>query len=315
VLHAHSPALTGLAAIWAGRRFRIPVVYEMRALWEDGAVDHGVTAAGSLRYRLSRALETWVLRRADAVTTICDGLRREIVTRGVEPDHVTVVPNAVDPLRFNVGGTADPQLARRLGLDGACVLGFIGSFYGYEGLSLLLRAFPKVLEQRATARVLLVGGGYEEERLKRQAAEAGIADKVVFTGRVPHDRVQEYYDLVDIFVYPRLRTRLTELVTPLKPLEAMAQGRIVVASDVGGHQELIRPGETGFLFRAGDADALADAVLHVIRHPELAAAVRINARRFVETERSWAASVGRYAGVYARALEKPRFGLAHCNTR
>ncbi len=168
-----------------------------------------------------------------------------------------------------------------------------------------------MLEQIPEIRLLLVGGGYEEDRLKRQAEEAGVSSKVVFAGRVPHDQIQSYYDLVDVFVYPRQRTRVTELVTPLKPLEAMAQGRVVVASDVGGHKELIRPDETGFMFRADDAEALAEKVLHVFQHPELAAAVRTNARRFVETERTWAASVGRYASVYSRVLSNPQYGLAH----
>jgi PEP-CTERM/exosortase A-associated glycosyltransferase len=311
LLHAHSPSLTGLAALWAGRRFGIPVVYEVRALWEDGAVDHGVAARASWRYRLTRALETWVLQRADAVTTICEGLRHEIVSRGIQSDKVSVIPNAVDSVRFNVGGRRDPELARKLGLEGTRVIGFIGSFYGYEGLALLIEALPRMLEQMPEIRLLLVGGGYEEARLKQQAQDTGIAGKVVFAGRVPHDRIQSYYDLVDIFVYPRQRTRVTELVTPLKPLEAMAQGRVVVASDVGGHKELIRPDETGFMFRADDAQALADAVLHVFRHPEVAAGVRANARRFVETERTWAASVGRYANVYSKVLRNPHYGLAH----
>ena len=160
-------------------------------------------------------------------------------------------------------------------------------------------------------RLLLVGGGYEEERLKQQAEAAGIARSVVFAGRVPHDQVQSYYDLVDVFVYPRNCTRVTELVTPLKPLEAMAQGHVVVASDVGGHKELIHPDKTGFLFRADDPDALAETVLRVFRHPDAAAKVQLNARKFVETERTWTASVGGYANVYSRLLSHPHYGLAH----
>jgi glycosyltransferase involved in cell wall biosynthesis len=191
------------------------------------------------------------------------------------------------------------------------VVGFIGSFYGYEGLSLLLKALPAMVSSMPNIRVLLVGGGYEEERLKRQAATDGIGDKVVFAGRVPHDEVQDYYNLVDIFVYPRARTRLTELVTPLKPLEAMAQGRSVVASDVGGHRELIRDGDTGVLFRAGDAGSLADAVHRVLTDPVLAASMRGKARRFVEAERTWTQSVSRYSNVYDGVLPSKAYGLAH----
>jgi glycosyltransferase involved in cell wall biosynthesis len=161
-----------------------------------------------------------------------------------------------------------------------------------------------------TVRVLLVGGGYEEAALKRQAAEAGLADKVIFAGQVPHDRVQDYYNLVDVFVYPRKRTRLTELVTPLKPLEAMAQGRAVVASDIGGHRELIRPRETGLLFQADNADSLVTAVLDLLEHPELGAALRANARRFVENERTWRASVGRYDAVYSKLHKRENHGAA-----
>ena len=311
VIHAHSPALTGVAAILAARRFGLPVVYEMRASWEDGAVEHGTARAGGLRYRVSRGLETWVLRRADAVTTICEGLRRDIVSRGIPEAKVTVIPNAVDPARFRTDGVPNAELARRLGLEGAEVVGFIGSFYRYEGLELLLQALPQMLRQRPSIRLLLVGGGYEEDALKLRAVERGIRDKVVFAGRVAHEEVQHYYNLVDVFAYPRRRTRLTELVTPLKPLEAMAQGRAVVASDVGGHRELIRDRETGRLFEAGNAVALANAVLGLLQDRDAAASMRARARRFVEAERSWARSVHRYAEVYRPRPNGPLYGAAH----
>ena len=182
------------------------------------------------------------------------------------------------------------------------MFGFIGSFYAYEGLDLLLAALAAgSVERMPRVRVLLVGGGPQEAALKALAATLGIEDKVVFAGRVPHQEVQRYYELVDVLVYPRHSMRLTDLVTPLKPLEAMAQGRMLVASDVGGHRELIRDGETGVLFRAGD-EALA-------RRGAGAAARRIAnaghgcvnaARRFVERERNWAGSVSRYRQVYQR---------------
>ncbi|MGQ0613696.1 MAG: TIGR04063 family PEP-CTERM/XrtA system glycosyltransferase [Planctomycetaceae bacterium] len=302
ILHAHSPCLNGMAALSVGRRFGLPVLYEMRALWEDAAVDHGTATEGGLRYRLSRFLETRVLRRADAITTICEGLRAEVLARGIPGGKVTVIPNAVDIERFTVAERPDDALRRELGLEGARVLGFLGSFYAYEGLSLLLEAFPGILAAVPSARLLLVGGGYEEEALRRQAAQAGIADKVLFPGRVPHDRVQAYYSLVDLLVYPRLSMRLTELVTPLKPLEGMAQGKLVVASDVGGHRELIRDGETGVLFRAGDAASLSAAVRAILLRPEQQAAILRAGRRFVENERNWAASVARYEPVYASLL-------------
>ncbi len=302
LIHAHSPVLNALPALWARRSLQLPVVYEMRASWEDAAVDHGTTAEGSARYRLSRAMETFALKRADQVTTICEGLRGDIAVRGIPDAKVTVIPNAVDVADFKFGMPADAALRQRLGLEGCTVLGFAGSFYGYEGLSLLVEAFARMLPRRPLLRLLLVGGGPQEEALKAQVAAAGLQKEVIFTGRVPHNEVQRYYELIDVLAYPRLPIRLTELVTPLKPLEAMAQGRIFVASDVGGHRELIRHGETGFLCPPGDAAALSTALDDVLARAPEWPLIREQARRYVERERTWTHSVARYAEVYRRAL-------------
>ena len=203
VLHAHSPALNAIAALRVGKRLGIPVVYEIRAFWEDAAVDHGTSAEWGLRYRLTRAMESYALKRVDAVTTICEGLRRDILERGVPAEKVTVIPNAVNIENFSVGETSDQQLAKELNIDGKVVLGFIGSFYAYEGLDILLRALPEMLMANTKIRLLLVGGGPQDQQLKALAIQLGIADKVIFTGRVPHDQVQRYYNLTDVLVYPR----------------------------------------------------------------------------------------------------------------
>ena len=302
IIHAHSPVLNAIPALRVGKRFGIPVVYEVRALWEDAAVDHGTARDGGPRYRLSRAVETYALKRADAVTTICEGLRSEIVARGIDARKVTVIPNAVDIESFTVGRKPDEALKEQLGLKGCVVLGFIGSFYAYEGLPLLLEALPRMLAVDPRIRLLLVGGGPQEPGLRQLVDRLALGDKVVFRGRVPHDEVQRYYDLVDVLVYPRLSMRLTELVTPLKPLEAMAQGRLLVASDVGGHRELIRDQETGVLFKAGDAEALAKKVLGLLANEPGWAPMRGAARRFVEGERSWAQSVDRYRHLYPELI-------------
>ncbi len=298
VLHAHSPVLNAIPAIRVGKRLGIPVVYEIRAFWEDAAVDHGTTTEGSVRYRVTRAMETWALKRVDHAFTICEGLRADIIARGIPQTKVTVIPNAVDVEGFQLSGNADPELRRDLGLEGCTTVGFVGSFYGYEGLDLLLEAFPSLLRQRPDLRLLLVGGGPQDANLKAQAQRLGIADKVVFTGRVPHGEVSRYYDQIDLLAYPRHSMRLTELVTPLKPLEAMAQGRLFVASDVGGHKELIRDGETGELFKAGSAEALASAIEDMLAHQEAWPSMRAAGRKFVEEVRNWKNSVANYAPVY-----------------
>ena len=299
VLHAHSPVLNAIPALRVGKRLGIPVVYEVRAFWEDAAADHGTSAEGSLRYRVTRALESFALRHADAVTTICEGLRGDIVKRGIAEDIVTVIPNAVDIESFADTPPHDADLAARLGLTGKTVLGFIGSFYAYEGLHLLIEALPKILAASPEVRVLLVGGGPQEARLKALSHEMGVADKVIFAGRVPHSIVGQYYGLVDVLVYPRISIRLTELVTPLKPLEAMAQRKMLIASDIGGHRELIRHRDTGILFKAGSAENLAESALWTLANRDSWPDQLERARHFVEEERSWARSVANYERVYS----------------
>ena len=308
ILHAHSPALNALPALRVARSLNIPIVYEVRAFWEDAAVDHGTSKEWGVRYRLTRALESYALKRVDAVTTICEGLRNDILGRGILPKKVTVIPNAVNIENFNIGEEADLQLAEDLGLNNKILLGFIGSFYAYEGLNILLQALPKMLAQNQDIRILLVGGGPQESKLKTLAIQLGIENKVVFTGRVPHDQVQRYYNLIDILVYPRLKMRLTDLVTPLKPLEAMAQGKLLMASDVGGHLEIIQDEKTGVIFKSDNPDALVTEALDLLSRHDRWPALRAAARNYVETERNWPVSVARYKDVYGSLVNKEKLG-------
>jgi PEP-CTERM/exosortase A-associated glycosyltransferase len=304
IIHAHSPVLNVLPAIRAGRRHAIPIVYEVRALWEDAAASHGTHGKAGLRYQATRLIETRALHNADAVTTICEGLRAEAIARGIPGDKITIIPNAVDRKLFRGAGLPDRGLATRLGLWGKTVLAFFGSFYSYEGLDLLLRAVPELQRLRPDIGVLLVGGGPEEDRLRALARELDLGESVVFVGRVPHEEMQRYYDLADLLVFPRVSMRLTELVTPMKPLEAMAQERIVVASNVGGHRELIRDRETGYLFLANEPQSLAEGVLAALADQASWPRIRARAIEFIDSERSWAHSVARYADVYGRILRR-----------
>ena len=306
IIHAHSPVLNALPAIEVARKLGIPVVYEIRAFWEDAAVDHGTTNEGSLRYRITRGLETRAIRQVDHVFTICEGLRADIVARGIPPGKVTVIPNAVDIDSFNLAKLPDPALQKQWGLTGKTVIGFIGSFYAYEGLDLLLNALPAIIEHKPDIRVLLVGGGPQEENLRQQAEKLGLKEMVAFTGRVPHQDVNRYYDLINVLAYPRHPMRLTELVTPLKPLEAMAQGQLFVASDVGGHRELVKHNKTGILFKAGDQQALAQAIVELLNHRQRWPELKANGRQFVENIRNWRNSAANYQSPYLTLTGKTK---------
>ncbi|MBS0483296.1 MAG: glycosyltransferase, exosortase A system-associated [Proteobacteria bacterium] len=304
LLHAHSPALCGKAALIAGKRLGIPVVYEIRAFWEDAAVSNGTSSQGNLKYRLTRALENHVVAGADGVVTICQGLKDDLVLRGTPADKITISPNGVDLALFGEAAAPDPALAAELGLGSGPVIGFIGSFYDYEGLDDLIAAMPALIARVPDARLLLVGGGPMELALKAQAEGSPAARAIRFVGRVPHSEVERYYALVDVMAYPRKKSRLTDLVTPLKPLEAMAQGKLVAASDVGGHRELIADGITGTLFAPDDPAACAAALAALLIDRTEWEPRRAAGRNHVAASHDWARNVYRYQDVYQTLLAR-----------
>ncbi|MCS6860424.1 MAG: glycosyltransferase, exosortase A system-associated [Abditibacteriales bacterium] len=296
VVHAHSPCLCGLAALrGAGNR---PVVYEVRGLWEETATTQGKFSAGSLKYRVARRMEETVFHRAQAVVTISQGLKDDLVERGVPEQKISVVPNGVETSKFVPRAEKPTDLIERHQLHGCAVLGFIGSFFGYEGLPLLVEAMTHILGQNRRVKLLLVGTGEDEEKLKQLVSERRLNDQVLLVGRVPHEEILGYYALMDVLIYPRLSTRETERVTPLKPLEAMAMEKAVLASNVGGQRELVEDGVNGLLFKAGDARDLAAQCLRLIADDQLRRALGQQARSYVVAEREWSQIVRRYAPVY-----------------
>ena len=303
ILHAHSPALCGMAGLRAARRLGLPLVYEIRAFWEDAAVGNGMGREGSLKYRLTRALENRVVAGAEAVFTICEGLRADLVGRGHDAGKIALSPNGVDLSLFGEPVPRDDALAREIGIGEGPVIGFIGSFYDYEGLDDLIAALPALRERHPGAQLLLVGGGPMDAALRAQAAASAATGAIVFTGRVPHTEVERYYSLIDVLAYPRKRSRLTDLVTPLKPLEAMAQQRIVAASDVGGHRELIEAGITGLLFPPGDPPAIAGALAAFIDARDKWPHMRRAGREHVARHHDWARNIDGYQHVYQKLLE------------
>jgi glycogen synthase len=301
LIHAHSPVLTALAAMKSGLK-STPFLYEIRAFWEDAAVGNGTGREGSIKYHATKAIEGWVAKRADAVAVICEGLRDDLIKRGVAADKIMVSPNGVDLDLFGIPPATDEALRDALGLRSAETIGFIGSFYDYEGLDDLIAAMPMLVAERPDLHLLLVGGGPMESALRAAAKASTTANRIHFAGRVPHQEVERYYSLIDVLVYPRKKMRLTELVTPLKPLEAMAQMKLVAASDVGGHRELISDGITGTLFKADDPAALAKSVAALFADRASWPDRLKSAREYVEQNRNWSSNISRYEPVYRRLI-------------
>jgi PEP-CTERM/exosortase A-associated glycosyltransferase len=301
IIHAHSPVLNAIPAFRAGKKFGIPVVYEIRAFWEDAAVDHNTYKENSLKYRTVRTLETWACRRADMVTVICKGLYADLIERGIPSSKLAIIPNGFNDKDFKES-LPDEKMAAKWNLEGKKIIGFLGSFYKYEGLDLLIDAFVSLAQQYKDCVLLLVGGGEMEKILKKKSQDLGMTNRIIIPGRIPHDQIPSIYALTDILVYPRYSMRLTEIVTPLKPLEAMAMGKAVIASRVGGHQELIKYGETGMLFTAGDTTALTSAMEQLLIDDNLRINLASNAKNWVHKERTWDKTTSTYEDIYNKAL-------------
>jgi PEP-CTERM/exosortase A-associated glycosyltransferase len=302
VLHAHTPVRTGLPALWAARVARVPIVYELHGLWEESAVERRRMTRRSVRYQASRRLETWLMQRVDSLAAISRGLAREAQRRGVDAERIFHVPNGVDTDGFRPR-PADGELVERHGLQGKLVVGFIGFFFAHEGIDVLLRAFARLRAERPDARLLLVGDGDTRAELRAEVRRLALDAHVVMPGRVPHAVIQRYYSVCDVVAYPRRAARVTELVAPLRPLEAMAMGRAVVASDLSGLREIVRHGETGLLVPPDDADGLATALARLAADAPLRARLCEGARRFAAGERDWRLLAGVYAAAYTRLLE------------
>ena len=303
LIDAHSSVLNGVSAGIIKSIKRIPFVYEIRAFWEDAAVDLGKTNESSYRYKITRGIETFVAKNADCVTVICNGLKNDLVERGISSDKIHIIKNGVDMDKFQPL-EKDFTLLNDIGLSkGDCVIGFIGTFFEFEGLRLLIESLPILLNSISNIKVVLVGGGRTEEILKEMVDRNNLNNSVRFAGRVPHEEINRYYSVLDVVVYPRISKRITELVTPLKPLEAMALKKCVLASDVGGLKELIIDGKTGVLFKAGDKEDLAKKCIQLLQDAEKRKEIQNNALRYVKEERQWKSICDEYRLIFT-ALEE-----------
>ncbi|MCB1162625.1 glycosyltransferase [bacterium] len=303
LLHAHSPAFNLNLARRAARRAGVPalpVVYEVRGLTEETESLVGNTRSGGWLYRKKRRVEERAMAAADAVVTLGEGMRADFVARGIPSDRLFLMPNGVDTQALQPVAP-DPARARGLGLTPGHVLGFVGSMGRLEGL-------PWLVEQLAALpepwRLLLIGDGQDRPRLLALARELGVEDRILAPGSVPHAEVADWYALLDFVVLPRLSLRVTELVTPLKPLEAMAAERVVLVSDIGGHRELVLPGVNGLLFSRDDAAAFRATLEALAADPARRQALAASARRWVEAERDWRRLLEGYAQVYAAAAAR-----------
>jgi glycosyltransferase involved in cell wall biosynthesis len=295
--------LNAQVALALRERFGLPVVYEVRGFLEETWLARlGPGAAAGDRYRAARVVETAAMREADAVVTLSETMRREILGRGdIEEDAVVVVPNGVDVERF-VPGPRDETLAASLGIGSDDpVVGYISGLNAYEGIVYLIRALALLRDRGRRVRLLIVGDGEERSNLVAAARELGLDDgTAIFAGRVPYSDILRYYRTIDIFVVPRTSDRVTQLVTPLKPFEAMAMEKALVVSGVDALTEIVDNGHTGVTFVAEDAVSLANTIEPLLDDANARQALGAAARAWVTEHRTWDVAGKRYLELYRR---------------
>lgn len=298
LVHAASNWWNGHAANAVAKAIGVPSIYEVRGLWEVTRWSREPWWGDSEVYRLDARYESDAATAADRVITITEGLRDELVGRGVERSKIVVVPNAVDAERF-ARVTRDDALAHELGLTGRCVIGFVGTMTFYEGLDDLLDAVALVRRRTTTAiGLLMVGDGPVRPELEERARTLGIDDLCRFVGRVPHDEVERYLGVIDITPFPRKPLPVCEMVSPLKPLESMASGIPVVVSSVRALSEMVPDAAHGLIVPASDVEALTEALVSLVDDPDLRTSIADTARRWVSTERSWEVIARRVGSLY-----------------
>jgi len=306
VIHAASPVLVGLPALRVARNYKLPLVYEVRDLWENASVDRGKWEYDSIPYKGAKALETILFKKSDAVVTICEALRNEIAPRMGRHTSMHVVPNGVESSLF-VSKPPVQAVIDKWNFKGKTILGYIGAFQPYEGLETLILAMPEIAEQVPNAHLMITGGGNAlEADLHALVEDKNLSHLVTFTGRVPHEEVQDMYSVVDLMVYPRISTKTTELTTPLKPLEAMALKVPVMLSSTRAMLELVEPGETGYTFPPGDSKALAAAAVLALSDSKERHRRAEKARTYVEQVRHWPTLVASYKEIYEEVVAKNR---------
>jgi len=303
IIHAHTPFTVAGPAEKVARQYDLPFVYEKRNLWEESAKARGKLLGRFPFSTISKLVDQKITRNADAVCVITRALQNHTIDLGAKADRVVIVQNGVDVEVFKPA-VPDADIAQECRGEAALVIGFIGSFFKFEGLPLLVEAFKRLTDKHPDCRLVLVGGGEDEQAVKKRIDALAINDRCMIVGRVPHTQVIDYYASMDILVYPRYRSVATNIISPLKPLESMAMGKTVIGSDVGGISELIEHKKSGYLFRAGDCKDLAETLELFAKNPEKIQELGNQAKDYVREFRQWSQQAECYAIAYRIAMKR-----------
>lgn len=291
VIHTTTHFVNGLVAHEVAHALGVPWVYEVRGqLADTWASSRGEDARQSERYCLFMEREAEVMCSADLVITLGESMKQAILAAGVPEERILISPNAVG------GGYIGEPLQQRearqaLGLEGNNLyIGTVSSLVDYEGLDDLVTSFALLAPRLPKLRLVVVGDGTAAPSLRNQVKLLGVSNKVIFTGRVPAEKARLYHQALDVFVVPRKDLTVTRSVTPLKPVEALASARPVVASRLDALTEIVQDGVNGRLFTPGDPGDLADVLQELLEDEGMRRRLGAAGRQGVLATRTWEAN-------------------------
>lgn len=297
IIHAHVPYRVGLPAYYASKKLGVPFVYEMRGMWEESAVASGRWKSGGIPHRRFRRLETKVLKRADAVICISETLAKEAKSRGISPNKITIVPNAVN---INSGEVEIPELHREIKqkIGESKVVGYIGSLRELEGVDSTAEAVSILKNQGLDVKLFVLSSKPGQLELIQLCEKLGLEESAIIEGPVPHEQVAPFYDLIDVFVVSRPNSRVSRLVTPLKPFEAMRSGLALVMADLPALAEIIEDGKTGRLYPVGDVQTLSEVIAELLKDDTKRNDLGNAAKEWVIKHRTWQSVIKKVPIIY-----------------
>ncbi len=297
LLHAHMPYLYAEPVMRYAKKKGIKIIYEVRGVWEDSAVAENKIEENSSKYQRRKKGEERTMALADKIVVLSNPLAKEIEERGFEKEKISIVGNAVDCSDFQPQRHSN-RIEVLYHLKGKFVIGYVGTLRKMEGLQNIIRLIPQLKKQNIPVSFFIVGYGEYKKELLNLVDELGLNDDVIFAGAIPPEMIDKYYSVMDILVFPRLRLRVTELVSPLKPLEAMAMGKPILASNVGGLTDYCIDQENALLFNPDDPAESLQKLTEMVENKELRTRLSESARKWVQTNRDWKQQAQHYQHLY-----------------
>jgi len=297
LISGHSPVKCAIAAYLGNLLTGLPFVFVIHYPSQSMELPKK-----SIEYKIWNRIDNFILNRANRLAVISSGIKEDLLKRKIPDENIIMLPNGVDSRIFSPQ-SKNIDIQKKYDLKDKKVILFLGKFQEWERLDILVKVFARIREKQDDVKLLLVGDGPERERIEQAIRKHNLTNDVIITGFVPFDETPKYYSVCDVFVMVRPNIPLTEINTPIKPIEAMAMEKVVISTDVGGMREIIEDGKTGFLV-SDSLDAIVDMIIEVLNNPLLQKEIGKNARMYVERERNWDVIINNLANEYEKIIQE-----------